>query len=187
MGSPSQDYWEGRQGNNRIGTPDNQRGYEDRQKSLQASHDEHVKLIQNIGKDLYWGSSVADTARSEPVVDYGATTEPLTYKDYRSREPYKAGFFETLIELIKYGLGLGLLAILGLGGLAALYETIGPEGYVLIGLYAAIIAVAVGYAWLLYRGIAKVLRSPLLRFVVWLLSFTTSAIGLLAAMNIVLT
>ena len=190
------DYGRGRSGDNSLGTPGNKDGYEAYRKNQEEWHEKVNTLIRDNGKDLRWNSLTPETPVSAPESEFSLKSpvrdpspirhKRMTYEDTSSSRDWETGFFETLVHYIKVLTLLGLFAFFVVGGGVTLYEKIGPEGFVLIGLYMCVAAGVVGYALLLYRGLEDFFEYTFTRVVAWLFSFSISAIVCLTVLHFVL-
>ena len=181
------EYFDGTQGKKIPGSLDNLRGLEHREQRNQEFTNTLIKSIKGNGNAPIWSPAVPETPAPQREHFSPSTSQSFLASDqgdaYGAKLASEPGFFDKLADLIKITVLLGFLAVFCVGGLLALYKNIGPEGFVLIGFYIMITAAAVGYAWLLYRIVAKAVKASFLCFIVWILSLTASAVVTLSVMN----
>lgn len=190
------DYGRGRSGDNSLGTPGNKDGYKAYRQNQEEWHEKLNTLIRDNGKDLRSNSLTPETPAPTPespfsvkplISDpYSIRHKRTTYEDTSSSRDWETGFFETLVHYIKVLTLLGLFAFFVVGGGIALYEKIGPEGFVLIGLYVFVATAVAGYALLLYRGLEDFFEYKCTHLLAWIVSLSVSAIVCLTVLHFVL-
>lgn len=190
------DYGRGRSGDNTLGTPGNKDGYKAYRQNKDEWDIKYATLIRENGKQSPWNSPAP--AAPGPTSETPFSVKPLVSDPYcvrhkrtndedtSSSRDWETGFFDTVVHYIKVLTLLGFFAFFVVGGGVTLYEIIGPEGFVLMGLYMCVAAGVVGYALLLYRGLEDFFEYTFTHVIAWLFCFSISAIVCLTALHFVL-
>lgn len=163
--------WVGAQGNNSMGTMANQQGYETYLKK-QAQQKAYWEACTPTASPINPTYPSFDTRPSSPAPQ---NTYSGTGSTYGSPGSYTPTWVDEFVDSIRSTLLWGFLGLLGLGGIAALYEKIGLEGFILIGLYLGLGGLLCLSVWLLYRGMRWFFKTRIGRVVTTILCYTAYA------------
>ena len=111
-------------------------------------------------------------AKPTPQKVYYPIHNPSGARSYSPPKPRERTWFDNFLHMLWSVIKVGFLGILGLAGLFKLYDSIGLEGFIVLGIYVGLFGLVGLVCWLIYRSLKWFFQTKVGQFIISMVRVT---------------